>query len=129
MGFRTKLRFILDQKDRVGLEIIRSLFDTGLVYDRKLVTRSTKIGIKFSLNNTNNQANSRYVAESYKGLSKVVNYFRTNPLKTFKNEAFKNWVLVYLMIGLSEHLNDKGFVKIRNIAKSINEKPDFKPKS
>lgn len=127
MGFRTKLRFILDQKDRGGLEIIRSLFNTGLVYDRKLVTRSTKVGIR--QHNTNSQANSRYVAESYKGLSKVVTYFRTNPLKTFINEAFKKWVLVYLMMGLSEHLNDKGFVKIRNIAKSINEKPDFKPKS
>jgi hypothetical protein len=71
VGFYTKLRFIIDQNDAKALNLIRNIFNTGYVSQRK-----------------SNLAAFRYTSESFKGLETVVLYFKTFPLKTLKKEAF-----------------------------------------
>ena len=105
VGYRTKLRFIIDQNDKLVLNYISQLFKTGYVYNRK------------------NPKNAyRYILETQSKLSIILTYFEHFPLKTIKKEAFFKWSNIYLMMLNKEHLNKEGFEKIRNLAKLVNAK-------
>ena len=128
LGYRTKLRFILDQKDINALIYIRNLFKTGLVYNRKASNNVKKNSLlPPSINSITN--NSRYVAESLSGMSNIINYYNRYPLKTIKKEAYQKWVNVYLMMKLKKHLNKEGLIEIRELASLINKKPEFSSSS
>ena len=128
LGYRTKLRFILDQKDINALIYIRNLFKTGLVYNRKASNNVKKnYLLPPSINSITN--NSRYVAESLSGMSNIINYYNRYPLKTIKKEAYQKWVNVYLMMKLKKHLNKEGLIEIRELASLINKKPEFSSSS
>jgi len=105
VGFYTKLRFIIDQNDAKALNLIRNVFNTGYVSQRK-----------------SNLSAFRYTSESFKGLETVVYYFNAFPLKTFKKEAFFKWCAIRVMMANKEHLHVEGFTKIRALAKLVNDK-------
>jgi hypothetical protein len=105
VGFDTKLRFIIDQNDAKALNLIRNIFNTGYVSQRK-----------------SNLAAFRYTSESFKGLEAIVVYFNAFPLKTFKKEAFIKWCDIRAMMANKEHLNLEGFTKIRALAYLVNDK-------
>jgi LAGLIDADG endonuclease len=105
VGFNTKLRFIIDQNDTKALNLIRNIFNTGFVSQRK-----------------SNLAAFRYTSSSFKGLETVVLYFNAFPLKTLKKEAFIKWCDIRVMMANKEHLHLEGFTKIRALAYLVNDK-------
>ena len=73
VGFRTKLRFLLDQQfEQDCLFQIRNIFNTGNV----------------ALRSKTNQV-FRYSTDSFHSIIKIINYFNKFPLKTVKAESFK----------------------------------------
>ena len=106
LGVRTKLRFILDQNDKLALESIRDLFLSGNVSARS--------------NNT-----FRFTAESFSKLNPIIEYFNMFPLRSFKKEAFKKWFNIYSMMLDKKHLDEKGIVKIKLLAKLVNDKTNL----
>ena len=105
VGYRTKLRFIIDQNDKSVLNYISQLFDTGYVYNR------------------NNPITAyRYILETQSKISVIITYFESFPLKTIKKEALIKWTHIYSLMLNKEHLNKEGFEKIRNLAKLVNDK-------
>lgn len=67
VGYRTKLRFILDQNDKLVLNYISQLLKTGYVYNRKIPNTAY-----------------RYILETQSKISIILNYFKNYPLKTIK---------------------------------------------
>ena len=108
VGFRTVIRFILDQNNSSVLKFILSLFNTGYIYHRK-----SSIGAY------------RYIVDSFKGLPTIVSYFDKFPLKTVKKEAFIKWSNIRSMMANKEHLTHEGFAKIKVLAKSVNNKSNI----
>lgn len=106
VGFRTVLKFILDQNDSTALILICNLFHTGYVYQR-------------------NGDMYRYTVDSFKGLPFVISYFNLFPLKTIKHSSFIKWCDIYSMTLNKEHLNHKGFARIKLLAKLINDKSNM----
>lgn len=105
-GYRVSLRFLLDQKNAESTLLhVRDLFKFGQVFVRK---------------DTNGVY--RYNNNTFKGLLPVRDYFLAFPLKTKKADSFKHWVEVFTMILNKEHLVPEGLIKIRAIAKIINNK-------
>lgn len=131
LGYRTKLRFILDQNDKFLLETIRDLLKTGLVYKRSknLPIQAPNIlpSVRESASSTASLPDQgldhfRFTAESLIGFPVIVSYFEMFPLKTFKKEAFQKWLIIYTMMVNKEHLTQEGLDKIRILAKSVNDK-------
>jgi len=103
-GFRVSLRFLLDQKDAlINLEHIRNLFGFG----------------KVSLRSGTNKV-YRLTIDSFKGLIGLRDYFLMYPLRSKKAISFMKWNEIYTMRLNKEHLNQKGFDKIKLISKEIN---------
>jgi hypothetical protein len=71
LGFKPRIRFILDQNDKFALCIIRDLFNTGYVSKR-----------------SGNLTTFRYTADGYSTLGPILSYFESFPLKTIKQQAF-----------------------------------------
>ena len=112
-GYRVSLRFLLDQKNAESILLhIRDLFKFGQVF-----VRGETNGVY------------RYNNNSFKGLLPVRDYFLAFPLKTKKADSFKHWVEVFTMILNKEHLVPEGLVKIRAIAKIINNKNSLNNKT
>jgi hypothetical protein len=112
-GFRVSLRFLLDQKNaETTLLHIRDLFKFGQVF-----VRGETNGVY------------RYNNNIFKGLLPVRDYFLAYPLKTKKADSFKHWVEIFTMILNKEHLVPEGLVKIRAIAKIINNKNSLNNKT
>lgn len=98
-----KMRYILDQKDKIILSKIKDLFNLG-----KVTYRSETDGVY------------RYTITGIKALNKVINYFNIYPLYTKKNISYNKWNKIYNMILNKEHLTEKGLNDIRIIKKNIN---------
>lgn len=94
LGVTTKLRFILDQNDKLALENIRDLFMTGYVSPRS-------------------KNSFRFTAESISKINLIINYFKLFPLKSFKTEAYEKWCEIYLMMLDKKHLDKAGLIKIK----------------
>ena len=113
IGFRTKLRFILDQQfSKECLEEIRILFNTGHV----------------ALRSKTNQV-YRYSADSFKGLTIILNYFNRFPLKTSKQNSLERWSEIWQLMLKGDHLTKEGFDKIRELAREVNNNPFNYPDS
>lgn len=108
LGFRTNLRFILDQNDKYALEKILDLFKKGHIYNRP-----------------DNLNAYRYTIDSLAGYSILVSYFYSFPLKTYKKEAFQKWKDIYEMMINKEHLNQEGLDMIQKLAKFVNDKTNL----
>jgi hypothetical protein len=112
-GYRVSLRFLLDQKNAESTLLhIRDLFKFGQVF-----VRGETNGVY------------RYNNNTFKGLLPVRDYFLAFPLKTKKADSFKHWVEIFTMILNNEHLVPEGLVKIRAIAKIINNKNSLNNKT
>lgn len=103
LGYVIKLRFILDQNDKLALNNIKVLFNKG------------KVSLR-----TNSVNHYRYTITSYSGLIDIYNYFNIFTLKTNKNKSFIKWSIIYNMILNKEHLSIKGLNKINIIKTEIN---------
>ena len=108
LGFKTRIRFILDQNDKLALCFIRGLLDTGYVSKR-----------------SGNLTTFRYTADGYSKLGPIFSYFDSFPLKTIKQQAFTKWSEIHSLILSKKHLNTNGLAKIRILAKLINDKSDI----
>jgi hypothetical protein len=108
VGFRVVLRFILDQNDKKALLHIRNLFGFGNVAFR------------------NETANCyRFTADAFTKLGPVVDYFKTFPLRTIKNEAFIKWSEIREMMLKKDHTNFEGFEIIKQKAPLVNDKSNL----
>lgn len=104
LGFRVILRYILDQKNAESLLIsIKHLLNYG------------KVVLRVKTNNV-----YRFYIDSFQGLTQVKEYFFKFPLKTKKKQSFENWLIIYEMVLIKEHLNLEGLEKIKKIKKNIN---------
>nr|QCW06894.1 hypothetical protein [Drechslerella brochopaga] len=99
---RVRLRFNLDQKDELLLIHIKNLFGFG------------------SVNKTSDPGIFKYTNGSFKSNAVTVNYFESFPLKTKKQEAFRKWSEIRIILLAKEHLLPGGIERIRELAKFIN---------
>ena len=110
LGFKPRVRFLLDQNDKLALSIIRDLFNTGYVSKR-----------------SDNLTTFRYTADGYTKLGPILSYFKLFPLKTIKYQAFIKWSEINSLILAKQHLDEKGLAKIKLLAKLVNDKSDINP--
>lgn len=103
LGHVIKMRFILDQKDEVILNIIKDLFGFG-----KVTLRSKTIDTY------------RYTATGFKNMNDITSYFNKHQLLTKKALSYDNWLLIYNIIINKDHLNEEGLAQVRKIQKEIN---------
>ena len=114
LGFRVRLRFILDQKDEKGLLTSVSTFlQGGHIGVRKPVFNESKErkGCMYRLSCTK-ACNHLLLME----------YLRVYPLRTFKKVCFLRWKVVFNYIKNRKKLPWKGKVlmRVENILKNIN---------
>jgi hypothetical protein len=108
LGFKPKIRFLIDQNDQLVLSIINNLFNTGYVSKR-----------------SGNLTTFRYTADGYTRLGPILSYFELFPLKTIKHEAFIKWSEIHSLILSKNHLNIEGLTKIKILAKLVNDKTNI----
>ena len=108
-NYQVKLRFMIDQKDAhnnmLYLRDTLNLFITN----RKL-----------KKDNNNVITMHRIESNSIVKATLIINYLRQYNLKTWKQESFGKWVLVYTMIENKEHLTISGLETIKDLSKKIN---------
>lgn len=103
--YRTRLRFILDQKDaKVLLSDVCNLFKCGYV--------SLRLGTDGVF---------RYWLTSVLGFPRLIDYLSFYRLKTKKLNSFETWLVVYYMILRKEHLTDRGLMKINKLRRQMNK--------
>lgn len=98
-----KIRFILDQKDELILNIIKNLFGFG----------------KVSLRNKTNGV-YRYTITGFKTMKDIINYFNKYPLKTKKVNSFEKWLIINNIVNNKLHLTKEGLAKVKVLKKQIN---------
>lgn len=103
LGYVIKLRFILDQNNKLCLNKIQSLFNTG-----KVILRTKSIN------------HYRYTITGFSNFKDLYNYLNNYPLKTKKLESFIKWSIIYNMIINKEHLSLIGLNKIKILKTQIN---------
>ena len=102
-----KMRYILDQKDKVILNKIQNLFNLGKVWLKPRRKGETK-GVY------------RYTLTGFKPMYDVISYFKAFPLKTKKAQSFEKWLTIYNIISIRLHFSQEGLVQIRTLQKQIN---------
>lgn len=96
-----KLRFCLDQKDKIILEKINSIFNMG----------------KVTLRNNNNY---RFTITGFSNMIIIINYFNKFPLYTKKSKSLSIFSEILDIINNKEHLTSIGLNRIKNLKKTIN---------
>jgi hypothetical protein len=101
VGFRTTLRFVLDQQfEQEILLLIASLLGTGHVSCRASTNKVYRLTI-----------------DSFKHLPSLISYFSKFPLKSHKKISFSIWCVIYTKMLNKEHLGQPGFDQIKSLAK------------
>jgi LAGLIDADG endonuclease len=103
LGHVIKMRFILDQKDEVILNIIKDLLGFG-----KVTLRSKTKGVY------------RYTATGFKSMNDIISYFNLFPLLTKKAISYNKWSTIHNIIYNKLHLTEEGLTQVRVIQKQIN---------
>ena len=103
LGNVVKMRYILDQKDKDILIIIKNLFGLG-----KVTVRSKTDGVY------------RYTATGFRSIIHVISYFKTFPLITKKAHSFDKWLAIHYIVFNKLHLSEKGLTEVKAIKKQIN---------
>lgn len=103
LGHVIKMRYILDQKDRNILLIIRNLFEFG-----KVTLRSKTDSVY------------RYTATGFKSMNAVIYYFKVFPLQTKKGQSFDKWLTIHNIVSNKLHLTKEGLDQVRLLQKQIN---------
>ena len=105
----------LSEKDSGTIDEIKQKLGVGGVYTINYQPRRNK--------GEDKKDQKRYMVTSISELSKIiVPIFRKYNLRTKKKEDFEKWVTILKMIRRKEHLTDKGFLKICEIFKGMNER-------
>jgi LAGLIDADG endonuclease len=102
-GHVVKMRYILDQKDKVILDIIQNLFGFG-----KVTIRSKTNGVY------------RYTVTGFKSMKDVIFYFNLFPLLTKKSFFFDKWLIIHNLVSNKLHLSQEGLSLIKTLRKQIN---------
>ena len=97
------MRFIIDQKDGLILDIIRNLFGFG-----KVTVRSKTEGVY------------RYTATGFKSMNEVISYFKVFPLLTKKGLSFEKWFSIHNLVSNKRHFTEEGLAQVRALQKQIN---------
>ena len=103
LGHVIKIRFILDQKDEVILNIIKDLLGFG-----KVTLRSKTKDVY------------RYTATGFKSMNDIISYFNLFPLLTKKAISYNKWSTIHNIISNKLHLTEEGLSQVRVIQKQIN---------
>lgn len=103
LGHVVKLRYILDQKDEVILNIIQDLFGFG------------KVTLRSRTNNV-----YRYTVTGFKCMNDVISYFKSFPLLTKKAFSFNKWLIIHGFVINKLHLTPDGLAQIKALRKQIN---------
>ena len=115
LGWRLRLRFILDQKsERELLERVKLFLDSGVVY-----RRSVFYGVK----NKEVDHMWRFSSTSIAGHQAAVAYFTRYPLRTIKRVSFLRFasLLRYIINRPSLPWKGKVLMRVENLIKNINK--------
>lgn len=96
-----KIRYLLDQKDKLILNKIKNNFNLG-----KVTLRSNTNGV--------------YRYTGFKSMNLIITYFNKYPLLTKKSQSFNVWLNIYKKLLNKEHLTINGLNEIRKLQKQIN---------
>jgi hypothetical protein len=111
-GWQVIPEFVVTQgeKSLVSLQILRDFFECGNIF----VNRRS---------DNHKEHLHRYCVRSLSDLrTKIVPFFRENPLKTSKREDFEKFVLVLELIEQGKHLTKEGIAEIARIAETMNRR-------
>lgn len=112
-GYAVQMHFHIkmQQRDKVLLERIRDTLKCGEVYFQKE-------------QRANHCQCYRYTVSAKRDiLSKIIPFFEKNPLQTDSKSAnFAIFKQIALLVEQSEHLNEIGIQKIRNLKEQMNQK-------
>nr|YP_009574360.1 hypothetical protein [Arthrobotrys musiformis]QBM31476.1 hypothetical protein [Arthrobotrys musiformis]QBM31552.1 hypothetical protein [Arthrobotrys musiformis]QBM31628.1 hypothetical protein [Arthrobotrys musiformis] len=100
---RINARFVIDQKEESILLHIKNIFNCG------------------NVNNTGVGDIYRFSNGSLKGNKVTVDYFNKFCLKTKKQNAFKKWCNIRIILLAKEHLTPLGLIKMRELIKDVNK--------
>lgn len=103
LGHVIRMRFLVDQKDKLILDSIRDLFGFG-----KVTLRSGTKGVY------------RYTVIGFKSMNDVIAYFKLFPLRTKKALSFDKWLTIHNIVSNKLHLNKEVFSQVRELQKQIN---------
>ncbi len=103
LGHVIKMRYLLDQKDKVILDKIQNIFGLG-----KVTLRAQTKGVY------------RYTVTGFKPMYDVISYFKAFTLKTKKAQSFYKWLTIHTIISSKLHLSQEGLAQIKTLQKQIN---------
>jgi len=104
LGRVVRMRFMLDQKDELLLNIIQALFGFGKVSERKDKVK-----------------NFRYTITGFTNMIQVRAYFALHPLLTKKSLSLAQWNKIHDMVMSKEHLTESGMTEVGRLSKLINK--------
>ena len=129
LGFRVRVRFLLDQKDEYALfEKIRSFLKTGFITNRtekSPILISSTGGSRALLRKPENikmDGMYRYTCSNMKSHDILIQYYKEYPLRTIKKVALFRFTLLSYYIKNRKSLPWQGKVLLRveNLVKNIN---------
>ena len=106
-----EFRVVQHEKDQITLERIRDYFGFGSVQINRIDYHGTR---------------KEFRVRGLENLNKIVNFFKTNKLKTSKRKDFEIFSEVIDLMNKKEHLSKQGLDKIAYLVKEMNRKPKLK---
>jgi hypothetical protein len=103
LGYVVRLRFILDQKNEVLLNVVQALFGFGKVTER-----------------ASSAENFRYTVHGFLNMEILRSYFALFPLLTKKSASLAQWNKIHTMVTAKQHLTQPGLDEVRRLSKLIN---------
>ena len=120
LGFRVRLRFLLDQKGEYALfEKIRSFLKTGFITNRKLFFTENLIR---KTENSKLDSMYRYTCSNMKSHEILIQYYKKYPLRTIKKVSLFRFTRLsyYTKNRKSLPWQGKVLLRVENLVKSIN---------
>ena len=104
--------FVITQgaKSLKTIEEVQKFFDCGKIYENKRYDNHRESLYRYCIRNKTDL------------LEKVIPFFEKNRLRTAKSEDFESFKKVLNKIKNGEHLTEKGFIEIREIASTMNRR-------
>ena len=114
LGFRVRLRFLLDQKGELQiLKKVQLFLEKGYISTRNLSCKGKEKDSMY-----------RFTCNHMKGHEKLIKYLKSYPLRTLKKVAFLRWTSLCNYIKNRKTLPWQGKVynRVENLIKNINQK-------
>lgn len=112
LGWQVFCEFVVSQgeKSRKSLDLIKTYFNCGYIVENKRKDNHHETMLKYCVRSLSDLQN------------KIVPFFETNRLQTYKRKDFKVFKKVVGLVSKKKHLSKNGMIKVAKLISTMNRK-------